>query len=60
MMFTEKSFKLMIKDIFEYLFDLPNLELFLRINYRRALQVLLLPFQQRIQDIFRGLGPDER
>jgi hypothetical protein len=59
-MFTEKSFKIMLKDIFEYLFDLQNLELFLKINYQRALSVLLLPFQQRIQDIFKSIIEEDK
>jgi hypothetical protein len=43
-MFTERQFKFMLKDIFEYLFDLQNLSLFLKLDFKKALEVLLLAF----------------
>ncbi|CAD8193190.1 unnamed protein product [Paramecium pentaurelia] len=51
--FTDKQFKSMFKDLFEYLFDFKNVEKLLEIDYKKTLQVFLLVFSERIQDNLR-------
>ncbi|CAD8184311.1 unnamed protein product [Paramecium octaurelia] len=51
--FTDRQFKAMFKDLFEYLFDLENIQKLFEIDYIKTLEVFLQVFSERIQDNFK-------
>ncbi|CAD8118256.1 unnamed protein product [Paramecium sonneborni] len=51
--FTDRQFKSMFKDLFEYLFDMQNLQKLFEIDYIKTLEVFLQIFSERIQENFK-------
>ncbi|CAK66693.1 unnamed protein product (macronuclear) [Paramecium tetraurelia] len=51
--FTDRQFKAMFKDLFEYLFDLENIQKLFEIDYIKTLEIFLSVFSERIQESFK-------